>query len=242
MALGLHGFTTLVAKESTRRAHTHNLHHSKMTGGSIKRPRCRFGNIFNIFFWMFSNFLPPSELTKSGSTWSQDEPFGLHASLTCRPRYAIQPQASHMIAYPCNLLFLEEMNMFLVDTQFKCILRLITASLGAFFLIRTCPSFAKIWFRDSPSFFKPSVGSCSFPFVGPRLQIAASSRVVVNALIKMFSVQCQKQWESLFVGKSETYRATPREKFVYNLYCESQLGSWLLVIREQSENRGCGGR
>ena len=68
------------------------------------------------------------------------------------------------------------------------------------------------WF---PKFLKPSVGSGSFPFVGPHLQIAASSRVVVN---KMFSVQCQKQWESLFVGKSQPHRATPRDKFVYNLY------------------------
>ena len=112
-----------------------------------------------------------------------------------------------------------------------------------FFILRTCPSLWRFDSVISQVFLPPlRVGSCSFPFVGPRLQIAASSRVVVNALIKMFSVQCQKQWESLFVGKSETYRATPREKFVYNLYCESQLGSWLLVIREQSENRGCGGR
>jgi hypothetical protein len=50
------GFTTLVAKESTRRAHTHNLHHSKMTCGSIKIPRCRFGNIFNIFSGCFLIF------------------------------------------------------------------------------------------------------------------------------------------------------------------------------------------
>ena len=145
-------------RKHTARTHTHNLHHSKMTCGSIKRPRCRFGNIFNIFFWMFSNFLPPSELTKSGSTWSQDEPFGLHASLTCRPRYAIQPQACHMIAYLCNLLFLEEMNIFLVDTQFKCILRLIPASLGAFLFDKNMSQFCEDLIPWFPKFFTPPWG------------------------------------------------------------------------------------